>query len=376
MELVGAFQEILCAVVQCLCAFAEITAAGMELFASLFQSRSSVFELSGSVQKFCGAFIELSGSLFEFAGAFTQFIRRIIQAVHILFEFIELSVFSDGEIAEQIARCHGHRHIEFKVGGISFDFEVFRDVEAYKIVGFVHGKAVFEARECHAYDKCPFPFRDHFSVDGSDVGEFLLIEFKSRHHCEGNSDSAGFAVDRLLFAGVVGVIKADHDMAAFAGELLGADRFPFQRVGDLHIYRKLFCGRSLVVDISAVGVPGDGSVGVFRKALIARDIFDIFEEGGIVNRLLSRGVFQPVTDDHRIALSAGIGDDIDSLLFSIGVLMFFRWFGCIVCIAFLCPDIVQAERCCSQTRKHRFPGFSEYGFHMFPNASLLGLCFR
>ena len=115
---------------------------------------------------------------------------------------------------------------------------------------------------------------------------------------------------------MIDVIKVNDYMSFLSGKFFCRNVSAIQFIGNLHFYRKFLIGRSLIVDIVSPRIPGNGSVGVFRKGFIACNIFNVVQKGFVLQGHRTVRVLQPVTDNDLLSGSRRIGNDIYRLIFA------------------------------------------------------------
>ena len=147
-------------------------------------------------------------------------------------------------------------------------------------------------------------------------------------------------------------------MTCFSGNVLCGDIPAVELVGNLHGNRKICITGAAVIDVLAVGLPGNGSVRVAFIGFIAGDILNILQAGFIENCSASFGILQPVTDDDRLFFTGCVGDDIDGFIFSGSAFRF--------CVPFLSVDADSGKSHCAgcHTRKYGASDFI-HTFHRF-----------
>ena len=64
------------------------------------------------------------------------------------------------------------------------------------------------------------------------IAELGAVEEQTGEHEEGYVDALFFAVYLNIFVLVVGIVKADGDVAALAGDLVGSDDLAVEGVGE------------------------------------------------------------------------------------------------------------------------------------------------
>ena len=135
-------------------------------------------------------------------------------------------------------------------------------------------------------------------------------------------------------------------MTRFSGDVFRGDILTVKLVGNLHGDRKFCITGAAVIDVLAVGLPGNGSVRVALIGFIAGDILDILQTGFIEECSASFGILQPVTDNDRLLVTGCVGDDIDCFIFSGSAFRF--------CFPFLSVDADSGKSHCAgcHTRKY------------------------
>ena len=81
-------------------------------------------------------------------------------------------------------------------------------------------------------------------------------------------------IDPVVYIMVCKLI-AYPDFSALSHQILRADFFAVQIISHLHGDRKFFVGFSLIIDVIAVGIPGDAVFAAFLKSLVTFHIFDV-----------------------------------------------------------------------------------------------------
>ena len=96
---------------------------------------------------------------------------------------------------------------------------------------------------------------DHLAVRDLDIREIISVKKHTGKHCERHKYSLLFAVDFDSLINIVGVFISDHDMTALALYFIGRYSLPIKRICHLNINGQRFVGRTLAIDVLAVGAP-------------------------------------------------------------------------------------------------------------------------
>ena len=110
------------------------------------------------------------------------------------------------------------------------------------------------------------------------------------------------------------IIHPNRHLAALPGELLRADFFSVQLIGNVQLHRKRFVCLSLVINILSAGLPGNRAVAVCNIRLVALDIFDLTQIRFILKLSCALRIFQSFADNHAFRASCCIRHDVDRLL--------------------------------------------------------------
>ena len=81
-------------------------------------------------------------------------------------------------------------------------------------------------------------------------------------------------IDPVMYIMVCKLI-AYPNFSALSYQILRADFFAVQVISHLHGDRKFFVSLSLIIDVIAVGVPGDAVFAALLKSLVAFHIFNV-----------------------------------------------------------------------------------------------------
>ena len=190
---------------------------------------------------------------------------QVIQTVHIV----------QIQAAKKICHCHCKGISHGAVCNISFHCEALRNVNLIgKIIRQI--QAVLQSRNCNSHYHFLISIRDYLSIIYGNIGKMIRGKDHTGYH---NKWRINFHIFLIYFNGflrIVGIGNFHTKMSTFASQLIWCDFLVIQIILDLHIYRKLFICGSLIINITAVCIPGY-VLSVLGKGLIPFDIFDVIQ---------------------------------------------------------------------------------------------------
>ena len=318
-----AVHDLLGAVVQLGRAVVELLSAVVQLLRAVPQVLRAVVQIARAVVELLGAVVQLFGAVPQVLRAVAELVRAVQQLLDGVGQVVAQLV--DVEVLQIVQRVALHvqlfkplvqrddvdagvgivRHVRGDGGGGGqVDVQV---VEAIQV------QRVADAREAHADG----------GLHAADVHQLavfdihVLVDVGIHEHEAGGQEGQG---NFFLFAAHVrhyglggGGADFDLQMAALALQIRGGNLLAVQLVGDAHVHGQGLVAGALVVDVVAVGLPGDHAV-LDGEGLAAADIFDVVQGAVVRQHVQLVVVVQPIVDHHAGGIAVGVGHDEHGLL--------------------------------------------------------------
>ena len=249
----------------------------------------AAFQFIHRIHIFLQIIPELPYAVRQLLCAVHQFLGGIPQFIHVIDHFFDVLQVVRIKVLQQPGRNHRRRKIQFKVRHLRRDLHIVRDLDVLKILHLRQFQALSQPWERISHCNPFLPHGKQFPIFYLHLGKYILRKHHHGKYRERHTDLYGLFFDRNRLLRPIDIVKAHLQLPALPRQILRRDLLSVQFIADLHLHRERLRGSSLIMNVFPSVLPEQGAVACCPELLVPLGVFDIVQNGIILDLLTASG---------------------------------------------------------------------------------------